>query len=41
MEISETLIDDDRLGILEKKVRALDAQIKNLIVELVDFKKSL
>ena len=39
MEISETLIDDDRLGILEKRVRDMDAQIRKLIVELVDLKK--
>jgi len=39
MEISETLIDDDRLGILEKRVREMDAQIRKLIVELVDLKK--
>ena len=39
MEISETLIDDDRLGILEKRVRDIDAQIRKLIVELVDLKK--
>jgi len=39
MEISETRIDDDRLGILEKRVRDMDAQIRKLIVELVDLKK--
>jgi hypothetical protein len=39
MEISETLIDDDRLGSLEKQTKDMDAQLRELIVELLDLKK--
>jgi len=39
MEISETPMDDDRLGKLERQVRDMDARIRNLIGDLLDTKK--
>ena len=38
MEISGTGVSEDRIAALEKKVRDMDALVKGLIEELLDFK---
>ena len=38
MEISETRVPEDRITALEKKVREMDALVKGLLEELLDFR---